>query len=67
MGREVSFPLDSKPDLESVRETQRRLKVSKQTVYALLRAGELESITIGVARRVVSASVDAYIERRLAS
>lgn len=59
--------MDSKLDLESVRETQRRLGVSKQTVYALLRAGELRSITIGHARRVVSASVDAYVERRLAS
>lgn len=35
--------------------------------YELLGAGELESFTIGRARRVTTASIDAFLERRLAA
>jgi excisionase family DNA binding protein len=48
------------------REAWRLLGVGNTTGYALLAAGELESITIGRARRITTASIHRYIARRLA-
>lgn len=40
-----------------------RLSCGRSTVYKLIEAGELETVTIGRRRLVVAESVDAYIER----
>lgn len=55
------------PDLLTVDETAKRLRVSRPKVYDLLRRGELSSFTIGRSRRIPSSSVDAYVESRLAA
>ena len=39
------------------------LNVSESKVWQLTRTGELESVKIGWSRRVVAASVDAYIKK----
>ena len=38
-----------------------RLRLSRRTVYKLIEAGELPSITIGTSRRFASSAVDAFI------
>ena len=49
------------------REASRLLSLSLSKIYQLLRAGELDSYSDGKARRVIVASIYAYIERRLAA
>lgn len=41
------------------------LSVSRWTGYNLIRSGELESVTIGRARRIPRAALDAFISHRL--
>jgi excisionase family DNA binding protein len=42
------------------------LGIRPSKVYALMREGELDSFNIGSARRITMASINDYIERRLA-
>ncbi len=53
--------------LMSPQEAADQLCVSRPMIYGLMKAGELESIKIGRARRIVTASLDDYIARQLAS
>jgi len=49
------------------REACDLLSVSMSRLYALLRAGELDSYEEGRARRITVASIHAYIARQLAA
>ena len=49
------------------RAASHMLSLSLSKVYELLRNGELDSYSDGKARRVIVASIYAYIERRLAA
>ena len=49
------------------REASRMLSLSMSKIYELLRNGELDSYSDGKARRVIVASIHAYVERRLAA
>ncbi|MFD5236719.1 helix-turn-helix domain-containing protein [Streptomyces tendae] len=54
------------PVLLTVEEAARCLRVGRTTCYALIRAGELESLTIGGLRRVPADAPAAYLARRRA-
>lgn len=47
--------------LLTVEETAERLSIGRTTVFALLKAGELDSVQIGRLRRVPVEAVDAYV------
>lgn len=40
-----------------------RLKVSRNTVYRLISAGELPAVTVGSVQRIAEADLQKYIER----
>jgi excisionase family DNA binding protein len=48
----------------TVDEVSGMLKLSRGTIYALLRTGELRSFTIGRARRIIAESVAELIDAR---
>ncbi|MEU6639555.1 helix-turn-helix domain-containing protein [Streptomyces rochei] len=54
------------PVLLTVEEAARCLRVGRTTCYALIRTGELESLTIGGLRRVPADAPAAYLARRRA-
>ncbi|BDD73573.1 helix-turn-helix domain-containing protein [Streptomyces violaceoruber] len=54
------------PVLLTVEEAARCLRVGRTTCYALIRAGELESLTIGGLRRVPADAPAAYLALRRA-
>ena len=47
--------------LVTVEEAARRLNVGRSTVYGLLQRGELASIRIGAARRVLVTALDEFV------
>jgi excisionase family DNA binding protein len=53
------------PDVKlyTVRQVAAIMNISESKVWQLTRSGELESVKIGWSRRVVAASVNAYIKR----
>jgi excisionase family DNA binding protein len=53
------------PLLVTVEEAARRLSIGRTAAYLLVLRGELQSVKIGRARRVVVASLEAYIQRLL--
>ncbi|MFE2970016.1 excisionase family DNA-binding protein [Streptomyces sp. NPDC059340] len=50
--------------LLTVEEAARRLRIGRTTCFALIRAGELESITVGHLRRVPADAVPEFVTRR---
>ncbi|MFH9416259.1 helix-turn-helix domain-containing protein [Streptomyces rochei] len=54
------------PVLLTVEEAARCLRVGRTTCFALIRTGELESLTIGGLRRVPADAPAAYLARRRA-
>ncbi|MDA0634087.1 helix-turn-helix domain-containing protein [Nonomuraea sp. MCN248] len=51
-------------DLLTVPEAMAALKVSRWTLYNLIRSGEITSILVGArCRRIPSSALDAYITR----
>ncbi|MET9141969.1 helix-turn-helix domain-containing protein [Streptomyces parvulus] len=54
------------PVLLTVEEAARCLRVGRTTCYALIRTGDLESLTIGGLRRVPADAPAAYLARRRA-
>ncbi|MFF0624711.1 helix-turn-helix domain-containing protein [Streptomyces sp. NPDC004296] len=50
--------------LLTVDQVADRLRVSRWTVYNLIRSRELASLTVGRCRRITEAAVDAYISLR---
>ncbi|MFD5802154.1 helix-turn-helix domain-containing protein [Streptomyces sp. NPDC127020] len=57
---------DHTPVLLTVEEAARCLRIGRTTCYALIRTGELESLTIGGLRRVPADAPAAYLARRRA-
>ncbi|EIG56072.1 helix-turn-helix domain-containing protein [Bradyrhizobium sp. WSM1253] len=55
------------PLVASPNQAMKTLLVSRETLYKLINAGELESYTEGKSRRITVASIDAYVKRRLAT
>lgn len=55
--------MSDSPLLYTPERTAVRLDVSRTTVYALLAAGELESVRIGRSRRIPAESVESYVAR----
>ena len=49
--------------LHTVAQVAAIMNISESKVWQLVRAGELDSVKIGWSRRVVAASVDAYIKQ----
>ncbi|WP_018566368.1 helix-turn-helix domain-containing protein [Streptomyces sp. PsTaAH-124] len=52
------------PVLLTVEEAARCLRIGRTTCYALIRTGDLESLTIGGLRRVPADAPAAYLARR---
>ncbi|WP_329367833.1 helix-turn-helix domain-containing protein [Streptomyces sp. NBC_01483] len=50
--------------LLTVEEAARRLRIGRTTCFALIRTGELESITVGHLRRVPVDAVPEFVTRR---
>jgi excisionase family DNA binding protein len=50
------------PHLLTPIDVANRLRLSRSTVYSLLKSGELHSVTVGKARRVSSSQVQDFIE-----
>ncbi|MYS48188.1 excisionase family DNA-binding protein [Streptomyces sp. SID5998] len=55
------------PVLLTVEEAARCLRIGRTTCFALIRTGELESLTIGGLRRVPADAPAAYLARRRAA
>jgi excisionase family DNA binding protein len=55
--------MSDSPLLYTPERTAVQLDVSRTTVYALLAAGELESVRIGRSRRIPAESVESYVAR----
>lgn len=53
------------PLLLTVAQASAMLALSRSATYALLDAGEIEAVKIGTSRRVVAASLEAFIERQV--
>lgn len=49
--------------LHTVEETASALAIGRTVVYQLISSGELESVKIGRARRVVHSSIEAFVEK----
>ncbi len=58
-------PRPEPPMLVTVEEAARRLSIGRTAAYMLVLSGELQSVKIGRTRRVVVASLEAYIQRLL--
>lgn len=52
---------DGPADLLSVEEAARRLRIGRTTMYGLISAGQIESVTIGRHRLVPPECVAAYV------
>lgn len=52
--------VDSTLVLLTVEEAARRLSVGRTTCFALIRSGELESVTVGRLRRVPADAIPTY-------
>ncbi|MGW0610240.1 helix-turn-helix domain-containing protein [Streptomyces sp. NPDC002788] len=57
---------DPAPVVLTVEEAARCLRIGRTTCFALIRAGELESLMIGGLRRVPADAPAAYLARRRA-
>jgi excisionase family DNA binding protein len=49
--------------LLKVEEASERLQISRAFLYELMAAGEIDSVSIGAARRVPESSLDAYVQK----
>ena len=49
--------------LVTVEEAMRLLSIKRNTLYTLLNSGAIKSVKLGGARRIVVASLQAYIEQ----
>ncbi|MFE4676178.1 excisionase family DNA-binding protein [Streptomyces sp. NPDC056723] len=67
MSTELSPVVDSTLVLLTVEEAARRLSIGRTTCYALIRAGELESVPVGTLRRIPADAPAAYVARRRAT
>lgn len=61
----TSAPLDESAEALTPREAMAALRISRDTLYNLIRTGQLRSFTIGRARRIPAAEIPAFIRRRM--
>jgi excisionase family DNA binding protein len=54
---------DTPPRLHTVEGLAEFLNISRTRAYALIGDGQIESVTIGRARRITQGAIDRYIER----
>ena len=59
--------IEPRPIAIPPKEVCRLLRYGPTRIYKMIRDGELESFIDGGSRRVLTSSVDAYVERRLAA
>jgi excisionase family DNA binding protein len=61
------MPLTHHPDAEfyTVEELAAWLRVSKMSIYRLIRRGEMDYITVGKSYRVSTDALDDYLERQM--
>jgi excisionase family DNA binding protein len=62
---EITAPLETELDLLTVEEAARRLSISRTTMYALLKDGQLDSVRIGRLRRITPEALTAYTARSI--
>ncbi|MFI5884902.1 MULTISPECIES: excisionase family DNA-binding protein [Streptomyces] len=64
-GASASTPDAADPSLAllTVEEAARRLRIGRTTCFRLVRAGEIESVTVGRLRRVPADAVPAYVTK----
>lgn len=55
---------EAQRELLKVEEAARRLSISRTVLYQLMDAGDIDYVKVGRSRRVVKASLGAYIERQ---
>ena len=55
--------MDANPLLLTPKAAAKRLSLAESTLYQLLTSGQLESITIGRARRIPMDALTAYVAR----
>ena len=55
--------MDANPLLLTPKAAAKRLSLAESTVYQLLTSGQLESISIGRARRIPMEALVSYIDR----
>lgn len=53
-------------DLLTMEEAAERLRIGRTTMYALVKAGAVESVTIGTLRRIPPEALKAYVAGLLA-
>lgn len=53
------------PALLTINETARSLRLCRESVYRLIRSGELQSIKIGNSRRVPRLAIEEYVFRKM--
>jgi excisionase family DNA binding protein len=64
LGRtDVTTATPPTPQALTVKEVMAALRISRSTVYGLLRSHQLDSFTIGRARRVDAAVIAAYMNK----
>ena len=63
-GGEIKVLEQAERPFYTVKSLAHRLAVTERTVRNLLRSGEIDSYTIGTARRIDPEDVDSYLERR---
>ncbi len=51
--------------LRTVQETAELLRVSRPTVYSIIRRRELASLKIGRARRIPQSAIEAFVRQRI--
>ena len=54
---------EPEPLLLTVEEAARRLRLSRSSMFLLLKAGDIKSVTIGSRRRIALAELVSYTER----
>ncbi|MFE7170061.1 excisionase family DNA-binding protein [Streptomyces sp. NPDC057616] len=59
----VPYASDATLALLTVEEAARRLRIGRTTCFRLVRAGEIESVTVGRLRRVPADAVPAYVAK----
>ena len=61
---DVAFDFKEHPALLTVVETAQRLRVSRWTMYELIRSGELKTLTINSRRFIASDDLANFIQQR---
>jgi excisionase family DNA binding protein len=63
---DTDAPPETALDLLTVEEAALRLSISRTTMYALLKDGQLDSVRIGRLRRITAEALTAYTTRLIA-